>query len=600
MINNAIALAARGFAVFPLKPGEKAPPLIKGFPEHATTDETTIRQWWTKWPDANVGVHCAGLVVLDVDVRSGGSRSLGLLQMMHGLPDTLATLTPTGGKHLFFRLPPAHPGVGNSAGALGAGLDIKTTGGYVVGPGSVVEAGAYRFEADVPIAPVPEWLLTKLGTLMPKTRDTTPAASIADASPAVVDIAREWAAKNHKLVEGAYATACALRDRGLSLEQTLAVLVDVDGRPDTALRPKVEHAYTYAQNAPGLLRPAVASDFKAFPATPQPTPTPAGPVRRLLEVATSPGNTAGYLVKGLLGRRSQAVIYGAPGQGKTFAALDLAYHVVAGREWHGKRVRQGPALYLAFEGMGGISRRAQALVQHYGDEDVPLYIHGADMNLRDKAGREALSALLAGLPETPALIVIDTLARAMKGGDENSAQDMGALNDAIGALVEATGACILLIHHSGKNKDNGARGSSALLGAIDTELQVDNGAIYTRKQRDIEMADPIHFLLRPLTVGIDEDGDAVTSCVVMPASAPPAPADGTTLTGNTARVWGVLNDLGGPGNAPVDGQTWLDKCAEFLPPGRKGSQAFYDVRRALIKKQLLVTGPDGLFTRRLE
>src|SRR5690606_29160652 len=138
---------------------------------------------------------------------------------------------------------------------------------------------------------------------------------------------------------------------------------------------------------------------------------------------------------------------------------------------------------------------AAALLHYYGNADVPLYVVGADYNLREKAGRQALAADLGQLPEKPVLIVIDTLARAMKGGDENSAQDMGALNDAVSALIQATGACVMLVHHSGKNKASGARGSSALLGAIDTEIEVDGGQIIVRKQRDLELAEPLGFRL---------------------------------------------------------------------------------------------------------
>jgi hypothetical protein len=136
--------------------------------------------------------------------------------------------------------------------------------------------------------------------------------------------------------------------------------------------------------------------------------------------------------------------------------------------------------------------------------------------LRDAAGRKALGEDLTQLPSKPVLIVVDTLARAMKGGDENSAQDMGALNDAMSALIEATGACVLLIHHSGKNKGAGARGSSALLGAIDTELEVADRQIISRKQRDVELASPIGFNLVPVLIGIDADGDEAMSCYVDP------------------------------------------------------------------------------------
>src|SRR5690606_17329387 len=126
--------------------------------------------------------------------------------------------------------------------------------------------------------------------------------------------------------------------------------------------------------------------------------------------------------------------------------------------------------------------------------------------------------------------------------DENSAQDVGAFNAAIAALIENTGACVMIIHHSGKNKNAGARGSSALLGAIDTELEVDENQITARKQRDVEAGEPIGFKLEPMIVGLDEDGDELTSCTVAPDEVKAGPKMGR-LTGNNKRGFDVLCEL---------------------------------------------------------
>ncbi|HEX7041243.1 MAG TPA: AAA family ATPase, partial [Trueperaceae bacterium] len=442
------ALAERGFKVFPIKAGAKTPPLWKNWPERAAA---TVPANWPQ--DANIGIHCEGLVVLDVDVRSGGNETLATLD----LPLTLTTLTPTGGRHLFYRLPEGHPGVPNGANKLGPGIDVKSTRGYVMAPGSEVPAGRYRFEADTPIADAPAWLLEQLGEYTPHERSEV--REVPDAPEDVVERAREWLSRQ-PVGDQAFKSACGLRDFGLSVEQAVALLLEHDGRSEEVLRPKVEHAYRYAQNDPGS-KAASAEDFPVVEAAPE---KPRPKLLRLNELAGHPPGP--YLIKGLLQRHSHAVLYGAPGAGKTFVALDIAFHVASGRLWRGRRVHQGVVLYLAYEGIGGLAKRAAALLHHYGDvSDVPLYVVGADYNLREKAGRQALAADLGQLPEKPVLVVIDTLARAMKGGDENSAQDMGALNDAVSALIQATGACVMLVHHSGKNKASGARGSSALLGA---------------------------------------------------------------------------------------------------------------------------------------
>ncbi len=590
-LDTALALAARGFKVFPIKSGAKSPPLLKNWPRYASINPGEIDTWWAKHPDANVGIHCKGVIVLDVDVRSGGMETLTGLWATHDLPATLTTITPTGGRHLFYRLPAGSLGVPNGANKLGPGIDIKSTNGYVLAPGSEVPAGRYRFEADVPIADAPDWLVLKLGTTVAK--EATPVAEVPDAPGDVVSRAREWLVQRPVGGGNSYATACGLRDFGLSRDQALTVFAEHDSRPDAL--DQVRHAYQYAQNAPGT-RAVSAEEFPVVDDTTPKVDKPRNKLLRLSELTKQSAETA-YLVKGLLQRRSHAVIYGQPGAGKTFVALDIAYHVASGLPWQGMRVHQGPVLYLAYEGIGGMAKRAAALVRRYEDADVPLYLAGAEYNLRDLAGRQTLGADIAQLPDKPVLIVVDTLARAMKGGDENSAQDMGALNDAVSALIAATGACVLLVHHSGKNKASGARGSSALLGAIDTELEVDSRQIVSRKQRDVELAPPVGFKLVPVAVGVDGDGDELLSCYV--EAAVPVAERTAGLRGNAQLVWDALCSV--EDNKPVHGQVWQDMCAEFLPEQAGAMRkAFYKAKQALIKRGLVEKIPTGDYQRRLE
>lgn len=579
------ALAERGFRVFPVKANSKFPPLWRKWPNRATTEPDRAT-----WPEpSNTGISCRGLIVLDVDVRSGGFESLAKLEAEHWLPKTLTTITPTGGRHLFFKLPDGHPGAGNSAGKLGPGLDVKSgDAGYVVAPGSEVPAGRYRFEADVPIADAPEWLVQKLGEFTPRERSVP--VNVSDAPDDVCLRALDWLA-TRPMGDEAFKTACGLRDFGLSVEQTMQALRAHDGRPDSILLPKIEHAYRYAQNEPGS-KAASAEDF------PLVEPKREQSKRKLLRLNELAKQKPGpYLVKGLLQRASHAVVFGPPGEGKTFVALDISYHVAAGKEWQGRKVHAGPVIYLAYEGIGGMVMRAAALVRQYGDGDVPLYIAGADYDLREQAGRHALRDDMAQLPEKPVLVVIDTLARALKGGDENSAQDMGALNDAVGALIAATGACVMLIHHSGKNKASGARGSSALKGAIDTEIEVDNRLIQTRKQRDLEPAAPLGFALKPIQVAVDEDGDPVMSCVVEPSAAVAERLDGL---GENARLGlDAMIELA-PDNEPVEASLWLGKCREFLPAqDASARKAFYRIRRTLEAKGLAEKVEGGKWQRRM-
>jgi hypothetical protein len=144
-------------------------------PEHhgqlqlcVSTVERTIRSWWDRWPWANVGVATgatSGIVVIDVDPRSGGTQSVDRLQFLMGsLGDTLTARTGGGGLHLVY----AHPGgeLRNTAGRLPgvaeplAGIDLRADGGYVVGtPSRHRSGGRYSWlDPAVPVEPAPGWL----------------------------------------------------------------------------------------------------------------------------------------------------------------------------------------------------------------------------------------------------------------------------------------------------------------------------------------------------------------------------------------------------------------------------------------------------------
>ncbi|NLE75621.1 MAG: hypothetical protein GX605_02565, partial [Chloroflexi bacterium] len=163
MLAAALAYAARGWAVFPCKPRGKEPLTPHGCKD-ATTDAARVRAWWAKWPRANVGIACgpSGLVVLDVDGDAGRASWAQL-----GQSGQTPTATTGKGQHLYYQANGHH--VGNSAGKLGPGLDVRGAGGYVVAPPSVHPSGAVYAWADflspddVPLAPFPDALAERLG-----------------------------------------------------------------------------------------------------------------------------------------------------------------------------------------------------------------------------------------------------------------------------------------------------------------------------------------------------------------------------------------------------------------------------------------------------
>lgn len=165
MLDCALRYATR-WAVFPCKPGEKRPACEHGCKD-ATTDETQIREWWTRWPSANIGVATgapSGLFVLDVDGEAGFDA---LAELAGEIPATLTQVTPSGGAHFLFTRPTE---LGNSARKLGANLDTRGDGGYiVVAPSVHPNGGKYRWANRNPVEPPPPWLLMAVRPLPERT-----------------------------------------------------------------------------------------------------------------------------------------------------------------------------------------------------------------------------------------------------------------------------------------------------------------------------------------------------------------------------------------------------------------------------------------------
>jgi hypothetical protein len=221
------------------------------------------------------------------------------------------------------------------------------------------------------------------------------------------------------------------------------------------------------------------------------------------------------LIKGLLDQGAMTVLYGASNVGKTFVAMDLAYHVASGTPYAGMKTEKGCVIYVAAEGGRGAKRRVRALRDKYQAQGVQFLLLPSSVDLRrpDADLKPLVSAIQAlGVPVM--LIVIDTLSRAMAGGDENSSVDMGFIVNHFDALRAYTSAHLLVVHHSGKNAAQGARGHSLLRAATDTEIEVAEGSIEVTKQRDLDKSWSSGFALEVRTLGVDSDGDPITSCTV--------------------------------------------------------------------------------------
>ena len=215
---------------------------------------------------------------------------------------------------------------------------------------------------------------------------------------------------------------------------------------------------------------------------------------------------AQWLIDGVIAEKELSVLYAPPGEGKTFLALDFALHVAAARDWNDHAVKGGRVLYIAGEGVSGLPGRVKAWHAHNSCDPVAdFFVLPQNVEMVDDEALFRLTNTIRELGEFD-LIVIDTVARALAGAEENSASEMGKFIAACGRLQIDHNASVLGIHHSGKDAAKGMRGSSSLLGAVNTSMSCkrveDNQIKLTfEKQKDIELAQPINLDMVQVNVG---------------------------------------------------------------------------------------------------
>ena len=215
-----------------------------------------------------------------------------------------------------------------------------------------------------------------------------------------------------------------------------------------------------------------------------------------------------WLVDSIIPKRSFVALYAPPASYKSFISLDLAEAIATGRDWMGYRIpKKGAVLYICGEGHGGMGARVKACkIQNKSPDGANLYIIRAQLNLRSSPEDfaellDAINDLIAEIDEPLEIIILDTLMRMSGGGfNENSSEDMGAFITQAGKLQEIFECALMVIHHSGKDVTKGLRGHSSLLGAVDTELEIQ------RQDSVINSADPSVIGNAILRVSKQKDG----------------------------------------------------------------------------------------------
>lgn len=640
----ALALTAKGFRVFPVVPGRKKPPLIKEPHLQATDDAETIAGWWGRWPGANTGVATGSrtrLVVLDFDCKGEtAEKRLELFELMYDtLPPTWSARSPGGSIHRYYRVPEGVT-IRSSVVTIAPAVDVRGENHYVVGPGSVTAAGSYTWDPgfspdETQLADAPEWLIDATIAAGGRRASADTASLYGQAGGAMapvcdldmpysIECAREWlrvlapmAVEREGGREVTKRVIQRLGDLGLSAPKIVEVLTEEGGWDECKAFPPwvasgegdkleqlVHDLWENHRDRPiGCdWRTPAHEDFGGVSAAVADVGGTAPPERGRWEVINvaerrwSPHQD--YAVRGLLTRGMTGLVAGVSNAGKTPMVFDLAAHIAKGTAWNGKKVRQGYVLIASTEGFAGLLNRIEALRrEHFADgpaHGVDFLPGSFDLRSTPRDADELAKLMLAraaafGLH--PTLLVIDTTSHTLAGGDESNPEHVRAWISNVKRIARKTGAAVLGVHHPPKDGSSAYRGSSLwandldLIIAVEMDKATRTSRVTTPRAKDWPEIEPLHFRIKKVTLGVDQEGDNITAPVVEWAPSPQsrADADGLSLLSPTDReVLRVVIDLDGRfGEAAIPDPRgvgpWL-KTAEIarawlVRSGRKPEQA---------------------------
>lgn len=616
MRDKAVALARGDFRVFPLLVNGKTPS-IEGWPVKASNDPAVVARMWTapvtgESLDNNIGVVTGGdFCVIDVDVKDG-KPGLATLETLVDLGlDTRTQLTrsPTGSLHYYYRKPVDRPFITSAEKHLGPGIDTRGEGGYVVGAGSEINGEAYECLDDCEMLEAPEWLLDRC---KPAAHSGAADVAVLGESDTEANILRaiDYLTKRApEAVEGSggnaqtYNIACEVIGYGVSEPETFQLMLlhwnDDKAHPPWApeeLERIVGNAARYRQEPEG--NRSAAADFspvsyEALMASAKPKPP-----SRLFRVpfaevsARALGSTVVPLIEGYFDPGEMSVVYGDSNSGKTFLTLDMALCMSASELWNGHATLGGPVIYVAAEGGSGIFKRIEAWMRQRAPAILPKFeTMPCPIDLL-KTGEAAdvrlliseIQAAAAEHGEPARMVVIDTLSRALSGGDENAPTDMGAFVKNVDRIREETGAHVQIVHHSGKNKAAGARGHSLLRAATSTEIEIEaekqqpgiaaRGTITVTKQRDREYALPVSFELEIVNLGVNASFDTITSCVPVYRGTKAKVVKSTVRGAQRAALY-ALAECGSTGgiDVAVSASEWLKTAQAGWKPDNRGRKS---------------------------
>lgn len=464
------------------------------------------------------GSCSGGVFVLDLDTYKPGSKGAAWwagLMAVHNNNESLRTPTHTtggGGKQMLFRAP---AGWISPTNRFSIGVDVRGQGGFAMLPPSNHDSGkSYRWDdgfelwnPDTPILEAPAWLCEAIDQLVadhggghasaPRERVAAPGdvnawGKLVDGREdymtrvvwaAVLDLYRDSPIKPAGPISLAAMVTTYdtyLANVATRLPDTTENGLEREGRGLSMFQEKWEAAMRQwdgkvreEANKPNPKKGAETLEIK-----PEEHAAAVEATKARIELIAwddLPDVRVNWLIKDFLPAGGFAALYGKPGAYKSFIALYLAASIATGAAAFGRDTTQGDVIYIAGEGGAGLKKRRDAFMKKYGlGPGTRVHFIRAQLNLRStEADVDAVVEVLRARGLNPVLIIVDTLARAFAGGNENASEDMGAFIRQIGRLQEGLGhPAVLIVHHCGKDEARGMRGHSSLFAAVDTELEV--------------------------------------------------------------------------------------------------------------------------------
>jgi len=446
LLDAALRYAELGYAVFPCRSGAKQPLTPHGFRD-ATTDAAQIQAWWTRWPDANVAIAAAGLVVVDVDPQ-GRDWPQDPEQAVQLAAAGAVSLTPRGGRHYVFRRP-SHKAWRCSTGQLAPGVDVRTAGGYFLVPPSCTADGPYRWvpemELDAPADRLPEppaWLATLL--------DHTDSRGVSTTASGLA------------IAEGHRNTALArlagtMRRAGMTYAEILAALRQVNTdrcRPPLPAGEVERIAASVARYEPDQATLLLVHGLDAAATLPQGV--------CFVGISSAELATAKYaleyLIDGLLVRGQPGIIAGPKKTLKTNLSIDLALSLAEGGLFLGRFNVPTAVRVGVMSGESGAATIQETALRVAAAKGRPLAEYEKAIwcfDVPQLGHAQHLAALAAFIAEHQLeVLILDPTYLMMLGlgDDAGNLFVVGRFLKALGELAQNTGCTPLLCHHLRKTR----------------------------------------------------------------------------------------------------------------------------------------------------